>query len=327
MRELSYSDAIREASAQVLAADSRVFFIGQGVWSPWYVGSTMRDLDKDFGRDRVIDSPVSENATTGAAIGAALVGMIPVVIHPRMDFMILAIDQIVNEAANWSYMFGGQAHVPMVIRAIINRGGEQGAQHAQALHAWLMHVPGLKVVMPSTPRDAKGLFISAIYDGNPVIYIDDRWLYDEVGDVPKESYMVPIGEGAIRRTGQDVTVVAISYMATEAMKAATELESQGISIEIIDPRSLKPLDTELIYRSVKKTGRLVIADVGWLTAGAGAEIAASVASNAFDYLKAPIERVALPDCPAPTSSALEDAYYPKAEQVIEAVRRVTKKIR
>ena len=322
MRKLNYAQAIREALAQSLESDPRVFIIGQGVWSPWYAGASMQDLDKEFGRHRIIDSPVSENATTGTAIGAALAGMRPIAFHPRMDFMVLAIDQIVNEAANWSYMFGGQASVPVVIRSVINRGGEQGAQHSQALHAWLMHVPGLKVVMPSTPFDAKGLMTAAVNDDNPVVYIDDRWLYDEEGEVPEETYSVPIGKGAVVRQGEDVSVVAISYLVAEAMKAAEELAQKGISIEVIDPRSLKPLDRDLIFESVKKTGRLVVADVGWVTCGAGAELAALVASEAFEYLKAPIVRVALPDCPAPMSAPLEKAYYPGAKQVVAAVEKV-----
>lgn len=322
MRQLTYAQAIREAFAQMFRQDSRVFVIGQGVWSPWYVGTSMRDLDKEFGRERVIDSPVSENATTGAAIGAALAGMRPVVVHPRVDFMVLAVDQIVNEAANWSYMFGGRAHVPVVIRPIINRGGEQGAQHSQALQAWLMHVPGLKVVMPATPYDAKGLLIASILDDNPVIYIDDRWLYDEVGDVPDEIYSVPIGKAAVRRVGRDVTVVATSYMVREAVAAATTLAEDGISVEVIDVRSLKPLDDETILASVRKTGRLVIADAAWRTCGAAAEVAARVVETAYDSLKAPVVRVTLPDVPAPTSRALEMEYYISAVDVRAAVLKL-----
>ncbi len=321
-RQLSYAQAIREALAQMLQRDPRVFVIGQGVWSPWYVGTSMRDLDKDFGRERIIDSPVSENATTGAAIGAALAGMRPIVIHPRMDFMVLAVDQIVNEAANWSYMFGGRAHVPIVIRPIVNRGGEQGAQHSQALQAWFMHAPGLKVVMPATPYDAKGLLIASILDDNPVIYIDDRWLYDEVGDVPEEFYSVPIGKAALRLVGRDVTVVATSYLVREAASAAATLAREGISVELIDARSLKPLDDETILSSVRKTGRLVVADAAWRTCGAAAEVAARVVEMAFESLKAPVVRVTLPDVPAPTSSALEQKYYIHAEHVCRAVRQV-----
>ena len=321
IRRISYAQAIREAFAQLLEHDPRVFVIGQGLWSPWYVGETMKDLDEEFGRDRIIDSPVSENAVTGAAIGAALAGMRPVIFHPRMDFMLLAADQIVNEAANWCYMFGGRTSVPVVIRTTINRGGQQGAQHSQALHAWLMHVPGLKVVMPSTPHDAKGLLIAAVHDDNPVVYIDDRWLYDEVGEVPEEPYSVPIGKGKVVRKGHDVTLVAISYMTLEAIKAARHLEQEGIDVEVIDLRSLKPLDDDTVFHSVRKTGRLVIADAAWRTCGAAAEISARVMESLFTYLKAPILRVTLPDSPAPMSRILEKAYYVDAEHIISAVKR------
>ncbi len=322
MRRLSYAQAIREACAQMLERDPRVFMIGQGIWSPWYVGTSMQDLDKEFGQERVIDSPISENATTGIAIGAALAGLRPVVIHPRVDFMILAMDQTVNEAANWCYMFGGRAHVPVVIRPIVNRGGEQGAQHSQALHAWFMHVPGLKIVMPVTPYDAKGLLIASILDDNPVLYIDDRWLYNEVGDVPEEVYTVPIGQAAIRRQGGDATVVATSYMVVEALRAAAILEQEGVDVEVVDVRSLKPLDEATILASVAKTGRLIVADGAWRTCGVAAEIAARVAEQAWDSLKAPIRRVTLPDAPAPTSRTLEQAYYPTADDVAAAVRRI-----
>ncbi len=321
MRTLSYAQAIREAHAQLLANDPSVFVIGQGLWSPWYVGSSMQDIDKDFGRERIIDSPVSENATTGAAIGAAIAGMRPIVVHPRMDFMLLAVDQIVNQAANWSYMFDGKLNAPVVIRGIINRGGEQGAQHSQALHALFAHIPGLKVAMPSTPYDAKGMLIGSIYDGNPVVYIDDRWLYSDEGVVPEEIYQVPLGKGIVRREGKDVTIVGISFMAAQAEIAATELAKKGIHAEVIDIRS-KPIDENIIFQSVAKTGRLVVTDSGWLTCGFAAEIVARVAANAFHHLKAPILRVALPDAPAPMSAPLENAYYPKAPNIIAAVEQV-----
>lgn len=325
MRAITYAEAIREAHAQLLASDPRVFLIGQGVWSPWYAGTSLKDLEKEFGRDRVIDTPVSENAVTGAAIGAALLGMRPIVFHPRMDFMLLAMDPIINQAANWSYMFAGRVRAPVVIRAAINRGGEQGAQHSQALHAFFFHVPGLKVVMPSTPYDAKGLLISAVYDGNPVLYIDDRWLYGDRGDVPAELYKVPIGKGVVRRPGRDVTIVGISYMAKLAEQASEPLSSRGIDAEVIDLRSLKPWDVDLVCSSVEKTGYLVVADGGWKTAGAAAEIAATVASQVFGRLKAPIQRVTLPDAPAPTSRALEKAYYPTTDTIVKAVEQLLRK--
>lgn len=322
MRTLTYAAAIREAFAQLLSTDPRVFVIGQGLWSPWYVGSSMKDIDKEFGRERILDSPVSENATTGAAIGAALAGMRPIVVHPRMDFMLLAVDPIVNQAANWSYMFAGRAGVPIVFRPIINRGGEQAAQHSQAVQAFFTHVPGLKVVMPSTPYDAKGLLIAAVQDGNPVMYIDDRWLYDETGGVPEEMYSVPIGRAAIRRPGTDVTIVASSYAASQAVSAARTLESEGIDAEVVDLRSLKPWDREMVFASVAKTQRLVVVDGAWRSGGVAAEIAAAVAEEAFECLAAPIRRVTLPDAPAPMSKALEDAYYVRAHHIAAAVREM-----
>jgi len=309
MRAISYVDAIREAHAQLLATDDRVFVFGQGLWSPWYVGASMKDLDKEFGRERIIDSPVSENATTGAAIGAALCGMRPIVVHPRMDFMVLAMDPIVNQAANWSYMFAGEQSCPVVIRPIINRGGEQAAQHSQALQSWFFHVPGVKIVMPSTAYDAKGLLVSATRDDDPVVYIDDRWLYEETDPTPEEIYEVPIGEGAIRREGIDVTIVGYSYTAAQSVKAAAMLSERGIDAEVVDLRTVKPWDKELVLESVRKTGRCVVTDSGWMTGGVAAEIAAVVGTEAFESLVAPIQRVALPDLPAPMAAPLEKAYY------------------
>jgi pyruvate/2-oxoglutarate/acetoin dehydrogenase E1 component len=322
MRTLTYAQAIREAHAQLLASDPRVFLLGQGLWSPWYAGTSLKDLDKEFGRDRIIDSPVSENAVTGVAVGAAIVGMRPIVFHPRMDFMLLAVDPIVNQAANWAYLFAGTVAAPVVIRAAINRGGEQGAQHSQALQAMFAHVPGLKVVMPSTPYDAKGLLIDAIYDGNPVMYIDDRWLYEVPGEVPEEMYRVPIGRAAVRRPGRDVTVVATSYMAVQAVRAAETLAAERIEAEVIDLRTLKPWDRETVYASVRKTGRLIVADAAWRTGGFAAEVAAAAAEEIFEALRAPVARVTLPDAPAPMSAPLERAYYPTADDIVAAARRL-----
>ena len=321
-RKLKYSLAINEALHQMMASDESVFLIGQGVKSPWYVGNTAQGLLEAFGDRRVIDTPVSENAITGAAVGAAIAGMRPVVVHPRMDFMFYALDPLINEAANWYYMNGGKASVPLVIWGIINRGGEQAAQHSQALHATFAHIPGLKVVMPSNAFDAKGLMIAAIKDPNPVIFIDDRWLYEAEDIVPKRIYEVEICKGMIRRKGSDVTLVATSFMVQESMKAARELVNKNINVELIDLRTVKPIDQDIIFRSIRKTGRLVIADGGWKTCGIAAEIAAMVSENIFEYLKAPIKRVALPDCPAPASKALELVYYPKAENIAHAIREL-----
>ena len=322
MRRISYVQAINETLHEVMTKDKRVFIIGQGITSPWYVGATTVGLINRFGSERIIDSPVSENGVAGVAIGAALAGMHPILVHPRMDFMYYAMDQIANHAANWYCMLGEQLSVPLTIWGIINRGGEQAAQHSQALQAMFAHIPGLKVVMPSTPYDAKGLLVASIEDNNPVIYIDDRWLYTQEGEVPEGLFTVPIGVGIIRRKGRDVTVAATSYMVTQAAESARVLEKEGIDTEILDLRTIKPLDEELLIDSVRKTGRLVVADAGWKTCGIGAEIAAIMAEKAIGYLKAPIIRVSLPDAPAPASSILEKAYYPGASNIINSIREI-----
>jgi pyruvate dehydrogenase E1 component beta subunit len=323
MRKISYAEAINEALHQIIAKNNHVFLIGQGVTSPWYVGSTTVGIINRFGPKRIIDTPTSENCITGVALGTALAGMHPIMCYPRMDFMYYAMDQIANHIANWHYMFGGQLSAPVTLWAIINRGGEQAAQHSQALHAIFTHIPGLKVVAPSTPYDAKGLLVASVEDENPVVYIDDRWLYQHEGEVPEELYSVPIGKGVVRREGKDVTLVATSYMVHEAVKACENLDKEGISVEVVDLRSLKPLDENLLFTAVKKTGRLVVVDGGWTTCGFAAEISAKIAESAiFWSLKAPIIRVSLPDTPAPASLALEKVYYPKAEKIIHAVKKI-----
>ena len=307
--------------------DERVFLIGQGCKSPWYVGGTCDGLIERFTEKRVIDTPVSENATTGAAVGAAIAGMRPIVVHPRLDFMMYAMDPIINEAANWHYMSGGAASVPLVIWGIINRGGEQAAQHSQALQALFAHIPGLKVVMPATPYDAKGLMIAAIKDNNPVVFIDDRALYREEAPVPKGIYAVPIGKGEIRRHGKDITIAGISSMAREAIKAGVLLAKESISAEIIDMRSVKPLDVPLVAKSVKKTGRLLVAEAAWLSGGVSGELAARIAGDrkAWRALKAPIARVTLPDIPAPMSRTLEKTFYIDASHIVNAVKSLLRK--
>ena len=322
MRQLTYALAINEALYQMMEIDTSVFMIGQGVKSPWYVGNTATGLLERFGPERVIDTPVSENAITGAGVGAAIVGMKPVVVHPRMDFMMYAMDPIINQAANWYYMNGGKVSVPVVIWGIINRGGEQAAQHSQAIHSLFAHIPGLKVVMPSTPYDAKGLMIAAIRDPNPVIFIDDRWLYHYEDVVPEEIYEVEIGKSILRKEGADITLVAVSFMAYESVEAAKELAREKIDVELIDLRTVKPIDQDIILKSVKKTGRLVIADGGWKTCGLAAEISAIVSENGFEYLKAPIKRVTVPDCPAPASSVLEKEFFKYSHDIAEGVKQV-----
>ena len=308
-RKISYDSAINEALFQGMEKDQSVFLMGQGVKSAWYVGNTCKGLLEKFGQDRVIDTPISENCITGAGVGAALVGMRPVIVHPRMDFMFYAMDPIINQAANWSYMFGEKLNVPLVIWTIINRGGEQGAQHSQALQAFFAHVPGLKVVMPSNPYDAKGLLLSSIRENNPVIFIDDRWLYDSEGNVPQEIYEIPIGKAEIRKQGKDITVVATSFMVSQVLEAAEELNSKKIDVEVINLRTVKPFDRDLIFESVKKTGRIIIVDASWKSFGIGAEIAAEVSEKCFKFLKEPVKRLGLPDHPAPSSSSSEKKYY------------------
>lgn len=320
MREMSYVDAINEAFRQSLETDERVFLIGQGVNSPWYVGSSTKGLFDQFGSERVVDTPICEDSITGLAVGAAIAGMRPIAVHPRMDFALLAMEQLVGQAANWHYMSGGRVKVPMVAWLIINRGGEQAAQHSQSLQAFFGHIPGLKAFMPSTPYDVKGLLIASIQDDNPVIFLDDRWLYQEVGPVPEEMYTIPIGNAAVRREGNDVTIIATSYLAAEAMRAVAPLEEAGIDAEIIDLRTIKPIDAQAVTQSVKKTGRLIVADGGWASCGVSAEVAALVAeTDAVHHLKAPVKRVALPPAPAPMASPLEQAYFPDTDEIVAAV--------
>lgn len=323
MRKLLYADAINEALHQILESDPRAILIGQGVTSPWYVGTTTKGLLERFGDTRVIDTPVSECGITGAAVGAALAGLHPIVEHPRMDFMYYAMDPVANHAAAWYSMFGGQLSVPLTIWGIINRGGEQAAQHSQALQAIFSHIPGLSVVMPGTPYDAKGLLIACVRHNNPVLFIDDRWLYPLVGEVPDTMYEVPIGKGIIRKKGTDLTIIASSWMVHEALGAADLVQQDNIDAEVIDLRSLKPLDDALIFSSVQKTGRVIVVDGGFRTCGCAAEVAARIVENEiFSSLKAPVQRVTLPDLPAPASSPLERAYYRTAKDIAVSAKTI-----
>lgn len=312
-----YGVAIREAFSYLLANHTEVFTIGQGLWSPWYVGNSMTDLDHEFGRERVIDTPVSELACTGAAVGAALCGYRPVVIHPRVDFMLLAVDQLVNQAAKWRHMFGGQVSVPVTVRAIINRGGEQGAQHSQSLHSWFSHIPGLRVVMPATAGDARDLLISSVLCDDPVLYLDDRWLYgheEQLGPV-KEKPLAQEGPRLLRR-GTNLTLVGCGYSTWLCQQAADRLAASGTECDVIDLRILNPLDTALVVQSVTRTGRLLVVDGDWSNCGIAGEIIASVVENVEpSRLRARPARLTLPDSPAPTSGPLEKMYYPTADDV------------
>ena len=318
----TYAKAINEAHQQLMESDHRVFVIGQGVDSPWYVGTTTVGLIEKFGEERVIDTPISEIAVTGSAIGAAMAGMRPIVFHPRMDFMYLALDQIINHCANWNYMFGGKVNVPVTIRGIVNRGGEQAAQHSQSPFAMYAHVPGIKIVCPASPYDAKGLLVAAVQDYNPVLYCDDRWLYGVEGEVPDELYSVPIGIGRICRGGSDATVVTYSYLVPHALNAAQKMQEEGFSVEVLDLRSLKPMDYDMILKSVSKTGRLVVADPEWPMCSVGDHITSMVSQKLFSILKAPVQQMNFPDCPVPASTPLEKAYFLGQHDIEKACRIV-----
>lgn len=320
----NYGTAILAAFEYLLDKYPEVFVIGQGLWSPWYVGNSMTDLDKKYGVSRIIDTPVSESACTGAAVGASLAGMKPIVVHPRMDFMLYAMDAIVNQAAKWSHMVGGQAHPSVTVRAIINRGGEQGAQHSQALQSWFAHIPGLRVVMPATVADARDLLIASVLCEDPVVYVDDRWLYDQTDDLPPVVELDLREEGPeIRRKGSDLTIVGSSYATRQALDASEELHKEGISAEVIDLRVLSPFNPKKIIESVEKTGRLLVVDGGWKTAGISAEVIASVceATKPTALLRPPA-RLTLPDAPAPTAKILEQAYYTQVSDIVKMAKNL-----
>jgi pyruvate dehydrogenase E1 component beta subunit len=319
MSKKNFSTAINEAIHQAMEVDESVICYGLGVTDPKSVFGTTANLEKRFGSERVFDMPTSENAMTGIAIGAALNGIKSVMTHQRIDFFLLAMDQLVNSAAKWHYMFGSQTSIPITIRLIIGRGWGQGPTHSQNLQAWFAHIPGLKVVMPTTPKDAKGLLISSIFDPNPVIFLEHRWLHNTIGEVPGGDFRVPIGKAKIVRTGVDVTIVSMSYMTIEALHAADYLATQGISCEIIDLRTIKPLDWDTVMYSVAKTGRLLALDSGFTTGSVAGEIVARVAIEVFDKLKVPPARLAMPDVPEPTSYALTKGFYVRAADIAKKI--------
>ncbi|MBF0153773.1 MAG: alpha-ketoacid dehydrogenase subunit beta [Magnetococcales bacterium] len=323
--DINYGEAILAGFEYLLTRYPKVFTMGQGLWSPWYVGNSMTNLDKKFGQERVIDTPISELSTTGMAIGASLLGYRPIIVYPRMDFMILAMDQIVNQAAKWRHMLGGQSHAPVTFRSIINRGGEQGAQHSQALHAWFAHVPGLRVVMPYSVRDARDLLIAAVLCDDPVMYIDDRWLYSNTDTLPPVTEQRLVDQRPeVRHPGQHITLVAAGYSVHLALEAAKALEEEKISCEVVDLRVINPLDIAPVVASVARTGRLCVIDGGWRTCGlAGEVIAAVVEKLPVATLKASPRRLTLPDAPAPSSKPLEDLYYTTVKQIMQTVREMS----
>ena len=322
-RELSFAQAIREALDEEMARDERIIVLGEDVGAWGGVFRTTEGLFQKYGPERVIDTPLSEEGFVGLSVGAAMTGFHPVPEIMFGDFITLVMDQLVNQAAKMRYMTGGQIQVPLTVRATMGGGRSSGAQHSQSWHAWFAHVPGLKVVVPSTPYDAKGLLKTALREPNPVIFFEDKVMYAKVkGPVPEEEYCIPFGQADIKRAGKDVTLIAISRMIHPTLAAAEKLAAEGIEAEVIDPRTLTPLDKPTLIESVKKTGGAVIVDEGYQHFGSTAELAATIAYGAFDYLDAPVERLGALDVPIPFTPVLENATIPDETKIIAAVHRV-----
>ena len=322
MREITYAEALNEAMVQEMERDPNVFVFGIGAPDHKGIFGTTLGLPEKFGPERCFDTPIAEESMTGVGFGAALNGLRPIHVHIRVDFLLLAMNQIVNMISPYCYSTGGKKGVPFVIRAVVGRGWGQGAQHSKSVQSFFAHSPGIKVVLPTTPYDAKGLLIAAIRDDNPVIVIEHRWLYWQKGEVPENPYTINIGEGQIIRKGSDLTIVSTSWLNVEALHAANILSKNGIDVEVIDPRSLAPLDEKILIESVTKTGHCIIADNDWIPYGAGAEIAAIIAENCFRSLKTPIKRMGFAHTPCPTARHLENEFYPNAKSIIRAVEKV-----
>jgi len=320
MREITYAQAINEALRGCMLKDERVVLLGEDIGCYGGVFQVTAGLQAEFGPQRVVDTPISEAGFVGASVGAALTGMRPVTEIMFIDFTTCCMDMIINQMAKMHYMFGGRGKVPMVLRTNIGAGRGTAAQHSQSFHAIFMHIPGLLVVAPSTPYDAKGLMVEAIQNDNPVVFVEHKKLYIEKGPVPEEMYSIPFGQAEIKREGKDITIVATHALVQRSLNAAEQVAKEGIDAEIVDPRTLVPLDKETILNSVKKTGRLLVADEGHRTCGAAAEIAAMVAEEAIYYLKAPIKRVTSPDTPVPFSPPLEQAFIPDEKKLIPAIK-------
>ena len=311
-----FNEAINEALHEEMARDNTVFTLGEDIGVFESIFATCKGLLKKYGENRVIDTPISETAIIGACVGSAITGLRPIAEIMFIDFTGVCMDQIVNQAAKIRYMLGGQVSVPMVIRTQGGAGRSFAAQHSQSLESWFMHIPGIKVVMPSTPYDAKGLLKSAIRDDNPVMFIEHKLMYFDEGQVPEEEYLIPIGKADVKREGSDVSLISHSRMVHFCLDAAKQLEKEGVSAEVLDLRSISPLDTDAIMETVGKTGRVVIVDEGHLTAGVGAEVAALVSDKGFEYLDGPIKRVAAADCPMPFNNKLELAVLPSVDKIV-----------
>src|SRR4051812_15679259 len=319
-RTISYVEAVREATDQEMARDGSVVLFGLDVDDPKAIQGTTRGLAEKYGPERVFGTPLSEDAMTGAAVGMALAGLRPIHVHIRMDFLLLAMNQLVNVAAKSRYMYGNQVSVPMVVRAMIGKSWGQGAQHSQGLHSFFMHVPGIKVAAPSTPHDAKGCLIAAIRDDDPVLFVEHRMSHFQAGPVPEGDYEVRPGKARVTVPGEDVTVVGISYMQTECLRAARYLADVGVRAEVIDPIWLSPLDIDTICDSVERTGRLLVVDTAWTNCGASAEIVARVAERLSGLRDLKLARFGFAPTTCPTSPPLEDLYYPNARTIAAQAR-------
>jgi pyruvate/2-oxoglutarate/acetoin dehydrogenase E1 component len=319
-RSLSYVEAVREATEQEMARDPAVVLFGLDVDDPKAIQGTTRGLVEKFGPERVFGTPLSEDAMTGAAVGMALAGLRPIHVHIRMDFLMLAMNQLVNVAAKTRSMYGGQACVPMVVRAMIGKSWGQGAQHSQGLHSFFMHVPGLKVAAPSTPHDAKGCLIAAVRDNDPVLHVEHRMLHFQHGPVPEAPYAVPPGKARVAVPGEDLTLVGVSYMQTECLRAQRYLDEVGVRAEVIDPIWLSPLDIQTIATSAEKTGRLLVVDTAWVNCGAAAEIVAGVAERLAGVRDLRLRRMGFAPTTCPTTPVLEDLFYPNARTIAAACR-------
>ncbi|MBK4211237.1 alpha-ketoacid dehydrogenase subunit beta [Bacillus pumilus] len=325
MREISYLEAVREAMSQEMRENQDVFILGEDIGVYGGAFGVTRGMIEEFGPERVRNTPISEAAIAGGAVGAALTGMRPILELQFSDFITIAMDQLVNQAAKTRYMFGGKGKVPLVVRTPAGSGTGAAAQHSQSLEAWMAHIPGLKVVQPSTAYDAKGLLKAAMDDDNPVIFYEHKLLYKIIGEVPEEQYSIPLGKADVKRSGKDVTIVATAIMVHKALEAAKELEAEGIDVEIIDPRTLVPLDEETIIESVKKTGKCIVVHEAVKRGGYGGEIASMIAeSEAFDYLDAPIKRLGGLAVPIPYNPTLEKAVIPQVPDIIEAAKELVR---
>ena len=318
-RVITYTEALREATREAMVLDDSVICYGLGVSDPKSVFGTTEGLREEFGEHRAFDIPTSENAVTGIGVGAALGGLRPVITHQRMDFFLLAMEQLINNAAKWNYMFNGQASIPLTIRVLVGRGWGQGPTHSQTLQSWFAHVPGLKVVMPAFAADAKGLLMESIFDNNPVIFIEHRWLYNQEADVPEGDYRVPLGKANVIKEGEHVTLIGMSYFSIDAMRAADGLEEQGISCEVIDLRTVAPIDWETVFRSVRKTGRLIALDTSWEACSIAGEIVARTSMDLFHELKSAPRRIGLPFYPVPAGYSLTRDFYPGAKEIASTV--------